>query len=102
MLDWDDNTLTHAVHAELQLAMGVRGEPVFRRIIRWPRAIPQYVLGHLDRLRRIESLLTGHPGLFLTGNAYRGVAMADCVEQGERVAAQVVAFLASRGTENVK
>ncbi|HEV3437534.1 MAG TPA: protoporphyrinogen oxidase [Gemmata sp.] len=95
MLDWDDNKLTKAVHTEIKLAMGVRGEPIFRRVIRWQRAIPQYVIGHLDRLARIDAILEKHPGLFLGGNAYRGVAMGDCAEQGELIAAKVVAFLAS-------
>lgn len=93
MLDWTDEALARGVHAEIKLAMGVRGEPVFRRIIRWPRAIPQYVVGHLDRLTRIDALVKNRPGLFLTGNAYRGVAMGDCAEQGELVAARVVEFL---------
>jgi oxygen-dependent protoporphyrinogen oxidase len=93
MLDWDDNSLAKAVHAEIKLAMGIQGEPVFRRIIRWPKAIPQYVVGHLDRLARIDSLVAKHPGLFLGGNAYRGVALGDCAEQGEIIAGKVVKFL---------
>ncbi|MCS6866340.1 MAG: protoporphyrinogen oxidase [Gemmataceae bacterium] len=92
-LDWDDDRLVKAVHAEIRLAMGVRGEPVFQRIIRWPKAIPQYVCGHLDRMARIEELASRHAGLFLTGNAYRGVAMADCVEQAGRIATQVSRML---------
>jgi oxygen-dependent protoporphyrinogen oxidase len=97
ILDWDDNTLAKAVHEEIKLAMGVQGEPVFRRIIRWPKAIPQYVVGHLDRLARIDSLVANHPGLFLGGNAYRGVAMGDCAEQGEIMAGNVVKFLSGMG-----
>jgi oxygen-dependent protoporphyrinogen oxidase len=93
MVDWDDATIAKAVHEEIKLAMGVRGEPVFRRVVRWPRAIPQYVVGHLDRLARIEALVKAHPGLYLGGNAYRGVAMGDCVEQGEILAMQVVGYL---------
>jgi oxygen-dependent protoporphyrinogen oxidase len=93
--DWDDATLSRAVHAEIKLAMGVRGEPVFRRIVRWPQAIPQYNVGHLDRVARIDAAVAAHPGLFLTGNAYRGVAMGDCAEQGELVAAQVAGYLAT-------
>jgi oxygen-dependent protoporphyrinogen oxidase len=93
VVDRDDETLARLVHEEMKLAMGVRGEPVFRRIVRWPRAIPQYVVGHLDRLDRIEAAAARRPGLFLTGNAYRGVAMGDCAEQGELVAARVVTFL---------
>lgn len=93
VFDWDDDTLSRAVHEEMKLAMGVRGEPVFRRIVRWPRAIPQYNVGHLDRVARIDAAVATHPGLFLTGNAYRGVAMGDCAEQGELVAARVAKFL---------
>lgn len=92
-LDWDDARLAKAVHEEIKLAMGVTGEPVFRRIIRWPKAIPQYVVGHLDRISRIDTLVRSHPGLFLTGNAYRGVAMGDCAEQGEVMARKVVQYL---------
>jgi protoporphyrinogen/coproporphyrinogen III oxidase len=91
MLDLDDDTLARRVHEEIKLAMNVRGEPVFRRIIRWPRAIPQYVVGHLDRVARIEVLTQRHPGLVLTGNAYRGVAMGDCVDEAECTAARLAA-----------
>lgn len=95
MLDLDDETLARRVHAEMRLALGVRGEPVFRRIVRWPRAIPQYVIGHLDRVARIEAAAERHSGLFLSGNAYRGVAMGDCAEEGGRIAARVAASFAS-------
>ena len=92
-VDWDDDRLAKAVHSEIKLAMHVTGEPVFRRIVRWPAAIPQYVLGHLERVARIDVLAARHPGLFLTGNAYRGVAMADCVEQAGIVAAKAANFV---------
>jgi oxygen-dependent protoporphyrinogen oxidase len=95
MLDLDDEALSRRVHEEIRFAMGVRGEPVFRRIVRWPRAIPQYAMGHLDRVARIETAAERHPGLFLTGNAYRGVAMGDCAEEGQRVAARVAEQLHS-------
>jgi protoporphyrinogen/coproporphyrinogen III oxidase len=94
-VEWDDDRLAKAVHEELRLAMGVTGEPVFRKIVRWPNAIPQYVIGHLDRVARIDALAAGHPGLFLTGNALRGVAMADCVEQAGLIAAKVAGFVQS-------
>jgi oxygen-dependent protoporphyrinogen oxidase len=93
MVDWDDEKLLRAVHREMQAAMGVKAEPVFHRIVRWPAAIPQYVIGHLDRLARIDTLTARHPGLFLTGNAYRGIAMGDCAEQGEVIAGRVARFL---------
>ncbi len=94
-VDWPDDQLAKVVHEEIKLAMGVTGEPVFRKIVRWPAAIPQYVIGHLDRVARIDTLAAQHPGLFLAGNAFRGVAMADCVEQGGLVAAKIADFLRS-------
>jgi protoporphyrinogen/coproporphyrinogen III oxidase len=95
MVDWDDDRLVRAVHAELQPAMGITALPVFHRIVRWPRAIPQYHVGHLDRLAWIDARLPRHPGLFLAGNAYRGVALNDCTEQGELLAQEVRRFLAN-------
>ncbi|MBP3960748.1 protoporphyrinogen oxidase [Gemmata sp. G18] len=92
-VEWDDERLARAVHDEIRRAMGVTGEPVFQRIVRWPNAIPQYVIGHLDRVARIDALAAKHAGLFLTGNAYRGVAMADCVEQAEATAVRVALHL---------
>lgn len=86
VLDWDDARLVRAVHAELRLALGVVGEPVFGRVVRWPRAIPQYVVGHPDRLARIDAAAVRHPGLVLTGNAYRGVGLGDCAERGDAAA----------------
>ena len=87
IVDWDDGKLLHAVRMELQLALGVTAEPIFHRIIRWDRAIPQYHVGHLQRVARIEALAAKWPGLILAGNAYRGVALNDCTEQAERIAA---------------
>ncbi len=95
LLDEDDSTLLRRVHREMTLVMGVRGEPVFHRIIRWPRAIPQYVLGHGQRQARIEEAVRRWPGLVLSGNAYRGVAMSDCVTEAKRVVEWIVAATAS-------
>jgi oxygen-dependent protoporphyrinogen oxidase len=93
IVDWDNQRLLQAVRKELQLAMNVRAEPMFHKIVRWDKAIPQYHLGHLDRVARIEGRMTQHPGLFLGGNAYRGVALNDCTEQGAVIAERVQAYL---------
>lgn len=86
VVDWDDAKLLAAVRAELRLALEVAAEPIFNRIIRWDRAIPQYHVGHCERVARIEALAAKWPGLILAGNAYRGVALNDCTEQAERIA----------------
>jgi oxygen-dependent protoporphyrinogen oxidase len=93
MVGWDDERLLRAVRDELRVAMGVTAAPAFHRIIRWEKAIPQYHLGHLERVARVEERLRGHPGLFLAGNAYRGVALNDCTERAEVLAAEVVRFV---------
>lgn len=93
---WSDDRLLAAVRAELKLAMGISAEPIFHHIVRWDRAIPQYHLGHLERVEWIEQRIGTHPGLFLGGNAYHGVALNDCTEQAEVLAAKVAGYLGKR------
>jgi oxygen-dependent protoporphyrinogen oxidase len=90
MVDWDDERLLNAVRGELRCAMGIQAAPVFHRIVRWRRAIPQYHLGHLERVSWIENRLSQYPGLFLGGNAYRGVSLNDCIEQAGLLTERVV------------
>jgi oxygen-dependent protoporphyrinogen oxidase len=89
LVDWPDDRLVAAVRAELAVTMKIQATPMFHHIIRWDRAIPQYHVGHLERLGRIDAALTRHPGLYLTGNAYRGVSMNDCVENAEALAERI-------------
>jgi oxygen-dependent protoporphyrinogen oxidase len=98
MVDWDEARLLQAMSNELRLQMGITASPMFHHIIRWPKAIPQYFVGHLDRLTRIETRLTVHPGLFLGGNAYRGVALNDCTERAEILAKAISGYLSSSGS----
>ncbi len=93
MLDWDDERLVNAVRGELRSALRIKAAPIFQHLVRWWRAIPQYHLGHLDRVAWIEGRLSRHPGLFLGGNAYRGVALNDCVEQADLLAERVAGYL---------
>lgn len=86
------------VRAELAELMGVSGEPTFVRVFDWPRGIPQYMLGHSDRLAAIEAETAALPGLWLTGNGYRGVGVNDCVRDGRRVAAGVLQSLGVTAT----
>jgi oxygen-dependent protoporphyrinogen oxidase len=89
----DDDQLIRAVRAELQQTMKIAAPPVFHSIIRWDRAIPQYRLGHLELVARIEKRASRYSGLFLTGNAYHGVSLNDCTEQAEKVAGRIASFL---------
>ena len=87
----DDAQLTALVQDELKALLGVAGPPQFVQITRYQRAMPQYHLGHLARVDRIEQQLSNLPGLFLTGIAYRGVGIPDVIQQARATADQIVA-----------
>jgi oxygen-dependent protoporphyrinogen oxidase len=95
MVDWDDERLLQALRAELRLSMGISTKPLFHHIVRWDRAIPQYQLGHVERVAWINDRSADHPGLFLAGNAYHGIALNDCTEQATMLAGQVGQFLST-------
>lgn len=93
---WDDDRLLSSATSELRLAMGITAAPVFHHIVRWPRAIPQYHLGHGERVAAIRRCCEAWPGLFLGGNAYEGVALNDCTAQADLLATKIAAYLAAR------
>lgn len=82
----DDVRLTALAQAELQRTLGITASPTLVRVSRWPRAIPQYTVGHLDRVDAIDRRLEAHPGLILAGASYRGAGLPDCITQGRDAA----------------
>jgi protoporphyrinogen/coproporphyrinogen III oxidase len=74
----------------LQRILGVTAAPVFSSISRWPKAMAQYTVGHAERLREIESRVSGLGGLSLAGNAYTGIGIPDCIRMGRSAAAAIV------------
>ncbi len=78
-LDLEDGALSALVQRELGELIGASGEPLFVRIGRHPRSMPQYNLGHLERVAAIRRHLSKHGRLYLTGIAYDGVGIPDCV-----------------------
>lgn len=89
----DDEDLVAAVHRDLQQTMGLTTPPVEWRVSRWGGALPQYAVGHLERVERIEQAVATQPGLAVAGAAYRGVGIPACIESGERAAAWIVSAL---------
>jgi len=73
---------------ELRQTLGVVAAPRFTHVVRWVGAMPQYHLGHPERVARIEARVAALPWLALAGNAYRGVGVPDCIASGERAAAR--------------
>lgn len=92
----EDGELLGLVRDELAATMGIEAPPDYSRIFRWPRAIPQYVVGHGARVRAVETRLEALGGLFLGGNAYYGIGINDCTARAEVLGPQVAEFLAGR------
>jgi oxygen-dependent protoporphyrinogen oxidase len=93
-VELDDAALRALVLDELRRALGVRGAPAFEVVRRWPRAIPQYELGH-GRFLALAAALEREPAfggaLFLGGSILRGVSVSDCVRDGSALAERVLA-----------
>ena len=78
--------------ADLATALGIDGAPVFRSLTRYDAAIPQYTLGHLDRVEEVDRALDGHAKLFLRASWRGGISVADCVRNGEKLSERMVNF----------
>ena len=90
LLELDDRSLLDAVRAELRDVLGIRAKPLVERVYRWPRAIPSYEVGHLNRLAAVAEALNEFPGLVLAGAGYRGVGVLECMRQGLEAATRVL------------
>jgi oxygen-dependent protoporphyrinogen oxidase len=89
---WSDERIIETVRSDLAKTLGIVDPPELSWICRWPEAIPQYHLGHRDRVGRVDARSAQLPGLFLTGNALRGVALYECAADAEQTARRVLAF----------
>jgi protoporphyrinogen/coproporphyrinogen III oxidase len=95
-----DPELLDVVQREMREILGITAEPELVQINRYDRAMPQYNVGHLARVARVEAEVSRHPGLAIAGAASGGVGIPDCVRSGERTAIAVLAELSkSRATE---
>lgn len=90
---YDDGRLLQIAQNELRQTLDIDAKPLFDRIVRFPKAMPQYNLGHLDRLAVINGRLAHHDGLYLAGAAFNGVGIPDCVASGEKAAVSVIDYL---------
>jgi oxygen-dependent protoporphyrinogen oxidase len=95
LLQRADEELAALAAAELAEATGARGAPVATRVTRWGGALPQYTVGHLDRVARIRAAVAAQPGLAVCGAAYDGVGIPACVATARSAVGQVLASLGS-------
>jgi oxygen-dependent protoporphyrinogen oxidase len=93
LLEVSDGELIETVRTQLVELLGMRPDvqPVFASVYRWVGGMPQYTLGHLDRVDEIERRTKGISGLDLAGGAFRGVGVPNCIESGERAVTKVLA-----------
>lgn len=89
----DDKAMAETVCEELRHYLGIEHAPLFSSIMRYPRTMPQYQVGHLSLVKRIHSKLATFPGLYLAGNAYQGIGVPDCVKGAEFAAESLHRFL---------
>jgi oxygen-dependent protoporphyrinogen oxidase len=91
MLQYSDDELRAIVRAELAEILGVGGSEDFSIVTRYERAMPQYHVGHLDRVARISASCAKLPGLEVAGNYLAGVGIPDCIASGEQAAERILA-----------
>jgi protoporphyrinogen/coproporphyrinogen III oxidase len=82
-IPWNEIDLLALAKEELNLTLNITAEPVLQRVFLWESAMPQYEVGHLEKLKLIDDALAKHSGLALAGNGYRGTGIPDCIHSGE-------------------
>jgi oxygen-dependent protoporphyrinogen oxidase len=92
----DYATLQTMAEGDLASLIGIHGKPLWTRISRHPQAIPQYTLGHLERMRQIDAVRAHVPGLFFCSNWRGGISIGDCIKNGCQTAEETGAFIESR------
>jgi protoporphyrinogen/coproporphyrinogen III oxidase len=95
-LSLSDEGLTDRVQRDLAATMGLSHTPLGSKVTRWERAIPQYAVGHLDLVTRIESNLAETAPIVIAGASYRGSGIPDCISQANRAAAALADRLSTR------
>jgi protoporphyrinogen/coproporphyrinogen III oxidase len=95
-LQHDDQELAALAAAELAAAAGLTKPPVAQRVTRWGGGLPQYNVGHLDRVARVRAAVAQQPGLAIAGAAFDGLGIPACIATAKSAAAQVTAYLATR------
>ena len=90
LVSLDDKDMLKMIKEELKDIMGISAEPILTRIYRWEKAMPQYTIGHDERVSRIEESILKYPDIFVTGSAYRGGGISECIKNAQLTAESVL------------
>ncbi|WP_010093687.1 protoporphyrinogen oxidase [Ornithinibacillus scapharcae] len=94
VVDLSDEELTEIVLKDLNKTMNITAKPDFAVISRWKNVMPQYTVGHIERIAQVRSAASEQlPGVYFAGSSFEGVGIPDCIEQGEKAVHQVLDFL---------
>lgn len=95
LLDKDENSIVDMCLEELRSIVGLKSNPESAWVFKWHRSMPQTVIGHQQRMKRIEERLSRLKGIFLAGGAYYGLGIPDCINQGKNSAEKAIKYLKS-------
>lgn len=95
LYELSDSEITALAEQELRAILKIQAEPLWTNLRRYPKAMPQYEVGHLERVETIFTETEKYPGLFLTGNAYHGVGIPESIDRADRAAEKIFSFSAT-------
>ena len=94
VVDLSDDEITKIVLDDLNKTMNITMDPEFVVISRWKDSMPQYTVGHKERIKKVTTGIQAElPGVFIAGSSYEGLGLPDCIDQGEEVVQKVLSFL---------
>ncbi|GAA0490915.1 protoporphyrinogen oxidase [Salinibacillus aidingensis] len=94
VVHFSDEEIEEIVLRDLNKQMKIKGKPEMKVVTRWKNVMPQYTVGHKQRVQRVKEQMEQHlPGVFLAGSSYEGIGLPDCIDQGENAVRDVLAFL---------
>ncbi len=90
LLQWDEEQLIESARQQLRELLGVHGKPIFTQVVRWENKMPQYHVGHVETVDKIELELSKTPNLEIAGNAYRGVGIPLCIRNAKSAVKRLI------------
>jgi protoporphyrinogen/coproporphyrinogen III oxidase len=88
----NDDDLFSIVKDELNSIIGLKNEPVFQKIVRWKKSIPQYKLGYFNLVKKIDSFKSKNKGIFFCNNFYNGISVSDCIINANKTSKEVIEY----------
>ncbi|MDR4434623.1 protoporphyrinogen oxidase [Bacillus tequilensis] len=96
IVDLSDNDIINIVLEDLKKVMNINGEPEMTCVTRWHESMPQYHVGHKQRVKELrEALASAYPGVYMTGASFEGVGIPDCIDQGKAAVSDALTYLFS-------